>query len=1014
MSLSIGWLFGIAVAYLALLFLIAWSADRGLLPRALVHHPLVYSLSLGVYATSWTYYGSVGLADRSGYAFLTIYLGVTGAFLLGPWLLAPIRRLCTEHQLSSIADLLAFRYGGRATGLVVTLFMLVGILPYVSLQISAVTESVQILSREAPPGLLAFAFCALVTVFAILFGARHLAPRERHQGLVVAIAFESAVKLVALLVAGLFVVTHVFESPAALAAWAAARPDMVAELYAPARTALWPTLLLLAFCAAFLLPRQYHMTFVENGDPRHLAVAGWAFPLYLLLLNLPIVPILFAGRHLALPMEADFYVLGMTLALGREWLAVLVFLGGLSASSAMIIVTTLALSNMCVNHLLLPASLGKARKGAGRTDDLYRRLVRGRRLVIAAIILAGYGFYSAVTLDEGLASLGLISFVAAAQLLPGVAGLLVWPRATQTGFLLGLLAGASVWFVLLIGPLVGIDGAALRSALQVRPDVDIWTLSTFCSLALNGTLFVLGSLATRPSREERSAARAALESAAPPLEADALARSVLHYRYALQRGLGNEAAHRELERALAESGVDAAETRTAELRLLHERLERNLTGLVGPTLAREVLRTGHPGERGARGRGDGDGAERRLLELRLEDSRERLRGMTRQLDDLRRYLRDVLRELPIGVCSVAADGRVYLWNSAMERLTGIDPGHARDRRLEELDAPWNDVLAGFARSTESHRVRHRVDAPSRSFTINLHKADIRAELGTGARVDGNVRGRTGTHASDGAAGETNDGAGGEAMPGQVILTEDRTRLDTLEAELAHSERLASIGRLAAGVAHEIGNPLTGIASLAQNLAEDARRGEADDALVGEQTADILGQVARIDRIVRSLLTFSHGESATGEVRVPIRLAASVAEAGRLVRLAPERRDVTLDVDVPENALVVGDANRLVQVFVNLVDNACDASPAGGTVRVHGHVAGDTFVVTVSDDGPGIERDARERVFEPFWTTKPVGRGTGLGLALVHSIVADHDGRVRIGERHPGTDVVVTLPLGCAA
>ena len=248
----------------------------------------------------------------------------------------------------------------------------------------------------------------------------------------------------------------------------------------------------------------------------------------------------------------------------------------------------------------------------------------------------------------------------------------------------------------------------------------------------------------------------------------------------------------------------------------------------------------------------------------------------------------------------------------------------------------------------------------------------------------------------------------------MILTEDRTRLDTLEAELAHSERLASIGRLAAGVAHEIGNPLTGIASLAQNLAEDARRGEADDALVGEQTADILGQVKRIDRIVRSLLSFSHGESATGDVRVPIALAASVVEASRLVRLAPDRRDVTLDIDVPENALVVGDANRLVQVFVNLVDNACDASPAGGTVRVRGHVAGDTFVVTVSDDGPGIERDTRERVFEPFWTTKPVGRGTGLGLALVHSIVADHDGRVRIGERHPGTDVVVTLPLGRAA
>ena len=999
MNLEIGWLFGIALAYLALLFLIAWSADRGLLPARLTRHPLVYSLSLGVYATSWTYYGSVGLADRSGYAFLTIYLGVTGAFLLGPWLLRPLQRLCTDYQLSSIADLLAFRYGGRASGFTVTLFMLVGILPYVSLQIRAVTESVQILSREAPPALLAFAFCALVTVFAILFGARHLAPRERHQGLVVAIAFESAVKLVALLVAGAFVLTGVFDSPAAFAAFAAERPDMRAALYAPVRTALWPTLLLLAFCAAFLLPRQYHMTFVENGDPRHLATASWSFPLYLLLLNLPIVPILFAGRHLALPLEPDFYVLGMTLTLGHEWLAILVFLGGLSAASAMIIVTTLALSHMCMNHLLLPAALGVRTTGAARParpapDDLYRRLVRSRRLVIALIILAGYLFYTAVELDEGLASLGLISFVAAAQLLPGVAALLLWPRATQAGFLAGLLGGAVVWFTLLIAPLLGLDIGALRRLAHVPPGTDIWTLSTFCSLALNGSLFVLGSLLTRPSRDEAAASRSALESAAPALEPTALARSVLHYRYALQASLGNEAARRELERALAETGLEANETRPTELRLLHERLERNLSGLVGPTLARETLRTGRSEERSNEDAAAAAGAERRLLELGLEDSRERLRGMTRQLDDLRRYLRDVLHELPIGVCSIAPDGRVYLWNSAMHALTGIDERRARDRALEGLAAPWSTLLADFARSSEGQRVRCRVETPERALTVDLRKADI------GARV---------------IAGSV----------GQVILTEDRTSLDTLEAELAHSERLASIGRLAAGVAHEIGNPLTGIASLAQNLAEDARRGETDASGVREQTDDILVQVTRIDTIVRSLLAFAHagahgpsGEPIDrgGEVRVRTRLADSVAEAWRLVRLAASRDGFELDADVPEGAVADADPNRLVQVFVNLFDNACDAAPPGSIVRVRGTVseARRTLVVTVSDDGPGIPGEARERVFEPFWTSKSVGTGTGLGLALVYSTIAAHQGKVRIGERHPGTDIIVTLPLSRSA
>jgi len=1012
MSLSITTLFGIAVAYLGLLFLIAWSADRGYLPDALVRHPLVYSLSLGVYATSWTYYGSVGLADQSGYAFLTIYLGVTGAFLLGPWLLQPIQRLCTDYQLSSIADLLAFRYGGRATGFVVTLFMLVGILPYVSLQISAVTESVQILSSEAPPGLLAFAFCVLVTVFAILFGARHLAPRERHQGLVVAIAFESAVKLVALLVAGLFVITEVFDSPTAFAAWSAARPEMIEALYAPARTALWPTLLLLAFCAAFLLPRQYHMTFVENGDPRHLRTASWTFPLYLLLLNLPIVPILFAGRHLELAMDPDFHVLGITLALGHDWLAILVFLGGLSAASAMIIVTTLALSHMCMNHLLLPAALGGARTARDDQTDLYQRLVRGRRLVIAAIILAGYGFYSATTLDDGLASLGLISFVAAAQLLPGVAGLLLWPRATQSGFLLGLLGGAGVWFVFLIGPIVGIAGHGLRTALALPLDVDIWTLSTFCSLTVNATLFVLGSLATRPSREELAAGRAALESTALPLEPEALARSVLHYRYALQQGLGNAAARRELERALAETSLDVDETRPTELRLLHERLERNLTGLVGPTLAREVLSGARPVRDGADEvptLEEASGAERRLLELGLENSRARLRGMTRQLDDLRRYLRDVLRELPIGVCSVAADGRVYLWNSAMQRLTGIDARRARDRTLDELDAPWNTLLAGFARSDENHRVRCRVDSAEHPFTVNLHKADIRADIAPEADARRHRPSAGDDPSSEGAA------------PGQVFLIEDRTSLDTLEAELVHSERLASIGRLAAGVAHEIGNPLTGIASLAQNLAEDARRGEADTALVGEQTGDILGQVARIDRIVRSLLAFSHGESIAGDTRGAVELEDAVAEAWRLVSLAPARRDVSLDACIAPGTQVTADVNQLVQVFVNLLDNARDASPEGGTVRVLSTAdpaddpsafagsEGPYRHVLISDDGPGIPLASRDRVFEPFWTTKAVGSGTGLGLSLVYSIVADHGGRVRLGERNPGTDVIVSLP-----
>lgn len=967
MGIELSLLFAIALAYLGLLFIIAGCADRGWLPEKLISSPWIYSLSLGVYATSWTYYGSVGLANSSGYAFLTIYLGLTGAFILGPYIMRPILQLCSDNQLHSLADLMAFRYGGRATGFAVTLFMLVGILPYISLQIRAVTESVQVLSQQVPSNVLALLFCALITVFAILFGARHLTPREKHRGLVVAIAFESAVKLIAMVVAGLFVVTQVFSSPAAMTQWAQQQPGMLDALYETSTTGLWPTLLLLSFCAAFTLPRQYHMTFAENQDSRHLNTAYWLFPLYLLVLNLPIVPILFAGRYLSLPMSPDFYVLGMTLTLEREWLAILVFLGGLSAASAMMIVTTLALSSMCVNHFLLPATLS-----GNQAADFYKRLLWGKRLVIMAIIAAGYGFYIVIELNEGLASLGLISFVAAAQLLPGMFGLLFWSRATQAGFIAGLSGGALVWLIMLIIPLIDISVSPI-AWFAVR--TDIWTLSTFCTLSVNALLFIVGSLITKPSPEEASAAQMANDQAEFSLQHTTVARSVLHYRYALQHALGNKVAAHELERALSESHISKDETRRSELRILHDHLERNLTGLVGPTLAREILRRpATPDDAIAQA------TDARLLERRLEASREQMRGLTKQLDDLRQYFQDVLRHLPLGVCSVSSEGRIYIWNSAMQALTGINERDAYDKTLNQLVLPWGTLLAEFAASEDNHQFRCRAFLGERTATVNLHKAQI----GIPAR-----RNATWT--------------------GQVILMEDRTDLDTLEAELAHSERLASVGRLAAGVAHEIGNPLTGIASIAQNLHYEMTD-ESAQSLVREQTDDILTQVGRINSIVRSLLTFSHADTLNSEPHDIVDIAERVSEAVRLVSLSPDTQHVEFNIDMPEQPLAAGDANLLMQVFVNLINNACDASPPGGTITIKGRIVDNTIVVETLDEGEGLAPAIRDHLFEPFFTTKPVGQGTGLGLSLAYSIINNHHGRLRVGDSDSGARMIVSLPL----
>ncbi|MBX2839003.1 MAG: histidine kinase [Gammaproteobacteria bacterium] len=966
MGIELWWLLAGTVAYLGLLFLIAYSADSGLLPKSIISSPLIYTLSLGVYATSWTYYGSVGLANTRGYAFLTIYLGVTFAFLLGPYLLKPILRLSQEYQLTSIADLLAFRYGGRRTGLFVTLFMLIGILPYISLQINAVTKSVQVLTREAPTHLLALGFCLMITVFAILFGSKHLSQREKHHGLVVAIAFESAIKLIALLVAGFVVVTQVFDSPIAMNDWVNSEPAALGHLYEPTQTALWSTYLLLAFCAAFLLPRQYHMTFVENENPRHLNTAYWCFPLYLLLLNLPIMPILFAGRYLELGVDADFYVLGITQSVGSEWLSMLVFLGGVSAASAMMIVTTLSLSYMCLNHLLLPASLTGNQPG-----DFYQRLVWSKRVIIALIIAGGYGFYIVIEFNQGLASLGLISFVAAAQLLPAVIGLLFWSRATRIGLYSGLLGGATVWFVMLILPLLVPSTDPL---LWAPVDTDIWSLSTFCSLTVNGTLFILGSLLRKPTAEELSASYAAQEQSHFAIAELNTARSVVNYQYAMQEVLGNKVAASELNRALSETQIEPSETRPAELRMLHEQLERNLTGLVGPTMARTILEQKSAGHSGT---DNEDSRDARLLELRLEASREQMQGMTKQLDDLRRYLREVLRELPLGVCSIESNGTIYLWNSAMQTLTGISERQARDTRLDQLGTPWNELLSDFAHSDHDHQIRCHVPDSEKPAAVNLHKAYIGSTAGS--------------------------------LGGQVILMEDQTNIETLEAELAHSERLASIGRLAAGVAHEIGNPLTGIASIAQNLLHDSQH-KTIDGEIKEQADDIIDQVDRINTIVRSLLTFSHADVISG-AHVKVDLKDSINEALRLIQLSPEHRLREFNISLSDGLVVLGDANQLVQVFVNLISNACDASQEDSEIDIQGSLDNDRCEVSVADQGPGISAEIREQIFEPFFTTKAVGSGTGLGLSLVYSIVANHEGRVRIDESYSsGTRMLVTFPV----
>ncbi len=975
MSFELWQLFLAGVSYLLLLFLIAFAAERGWIPQKVIRHPLTYTLSLGVYATSWSFYGSVGFAQNQGYNFLTIYLGVTLAFMLAPVLLQPLMRLTREFQLSSLADLFAFRYQSQLAGVLVTLFMLTGTLPYIALQVRAVTESLQVLTQESTPGLIALGFCVTVTLFAILFGARHISAREKHEGLVAAIAFESLIKLLALLAVGLFALFGVFHGFGGMERWLSSHPEALQALYQPVREGSWASLLLLAFAAAFLLPRQFHMAFTENFDPAALRTASWAFPLFLLLLNLAIPPILWAGNELEIATSPDFYVLGITLHHDAVLLPMFTFIGGISAASAMIIVTTLALAAMCMNHLVLPASFPPR---LSPETNIYRWLLWGRRVLIALIILAGYGFYLLLEHNQGLVQLGLISFVAVAQFLPGIIGLLYWRRATRAGFIAGLLGGGTVWAVSLLLPLLEHSGLI---SVGIQPNIgmyteDPWSSSTLWSLSINFALFVSFSLLTRPGRKELEIANACCKESLAPPSGRPVATSIQQIEEQLAMVTGEEMARHEVDRALTDLGLLHTELRGSDLGRIRERIERNLSGLVGPLLARMIVDERLELDHSARS-ALSDTVQ--FIEHRLEESRTQLRGLAAELDRLRRYHRQVLQDLPLGVCSVGPELSVISWNSAMAEISGLPPGQVMGHPLASLPSPWSGLLAGFL-STDEHQLRKvKLQLNQETRVLNLHKAAIDDPL------------------------SVQHGSGS----GTVILVEDLSELHTLEAELTHSERLASIGRLAAGVAHEIGNPVTGIACLAQDMMQE----KDDPAFTREGLEQVLEQTRRITNIVQSLVTFSHVGATKDYQPAPVEICNCIDEAVRLVRLSHAGKQLKYRIDCTEGLCVAGDRQRLIQVFVNLLSNACDASMPGDSIEISAWEEGENARIEVSDAGHGIPEEYREKVFEPFFTTKDPGQGTGLGLPMVYSIIQEHSGSIGFSsDSVQGTRFILRLPL----
>lgn len=705
-----GWLIVAAsFVYLTLLFAIAYYGDRRAdAGRSLIGNPYIYALSIAVYCTAWTFYGSVGRAATMGLGFLPIYLGPTLMFAIGWIVLRKLIRISKVHRITTIADFISSRYGkSHLLGGLVTIIAVIGIMPYISLQLKAVSTSFNVLLHypdvplaSEPIHLALFGDTALwvavtMAAFAILFGTRHIDATEHHEGMVAAIAFESVVKLLAFLCVGAFVTYGMFDGLGSLFDQAAAQPDLARLMTMEPAGSDWVPLIFLAMMATICLPRQFQIIVVENVHENHLAKAIWLLPLYLFLINIFVLPIALGGLlHFGdSGVDADTFVLALPMAGERPGLALFAFIGGLSAATGMVIVATVALSTMICNDLVMPVLLRFAWLHLAERRDLSGLLLNIRRGAIGIILFLGYLYFQLIGESYALVAIGLVSFAAAAQFAPAMLLGMYWKGASRRGALAGISAGFLVWAYTLLLPSFARSGWLPQEFVDFGPlgiellkPYELFGLTglhhishaLFWSLLANITAYVGVSLVDQQSTIERIQAALFVDvfrqSGAETSAASLYGRvAVIDLRAMAERFLGPE--HTQ------EAFTDYARLRGRRLDPradadgdLVQFIERRLAGAIGAASARVMI--------GSTVKGDGVGLE---AIMQILDETSQVLEYSRQLEQKSKELEQATADL----------------KAANERLT-------------ELDRLKDDFL-----STVTHELRTPLTS-IRSFSEILH------------------------------------------------------------------------------------------------------------------------------------------------------------------------------------------------------------------------------------------------------------------------------------------------------
>ncbi len=1026
--------------YVGLLFAIALWVERNTHKgRSPANNPIVYSLSLAVYCTAWTYYGSVGKAATSGMLFLPIYLGPTLCILAWWILLRKMVRLKNTHRITSIADFISARYNkSQLLAAIATIIAIVGILPYVALQLKAIISAFLIITTP-PAGDLAATSgsgseisryvgpvsVTLMIITTIILGLRRLDPTERHEGMIMALAVECLVKLVAFLLAGFFVTYFIFdgfgdileriaetEHQALVSSWGMGSPPYLS----------WTTYLILSMSAILFLPRQFHVAVVENFEEKHILTAMWLFPLYMLLINIFVLPIALGGLLKGYPAEAaDNFVLLLPLHSGKAWLSLLVFIGGVSASAGMIMVSSVTVATMITNHLLLPliASIRQL-------EILKGHLLKCRWAALAGFIATGYWFEELTMKPYMLANIGLISFAAVLQFAPAILGGVFWRKGNEAGAILGLSSGFLIWCYTQLLPSFVRNGWLSESLLENGPlgitifkpealfgisGLDSISHTVVWTMLFNVGFYVIGSLYFEQDPEEQSIAEQFVgvsgngASLLPLRGGDAyinLAAKSKELMQVFRQYFPPEKAAMLLDKCIEETGIKG-ESRISIIQLveLHSQAEKCLAGSIGAAAAYKALHEGvvlNPRE--AQELSEVYAAMLANLKVTPADLKTKIDYYQERETFLMHHVDELEREI---------SERMKIQQALQEsenRFRGLVETMNEGLEIEDENGfvtYVNDRLCDLWGCEREEIVNH----PAAQFLSKIeHKAPEACENNADIRKI----------ASYEATWTTNDGRKIPTVVSSVPIFDSWgayrgkfsviTDISDLKAHEREKANLISM------FAHDMRSSLTGIHGLGLRLL--TKYSSLDDQRREEYLRIINREAAKLESLVDDFLEFSRLE--TGRLKLSfgaISLDKELLELFEFYQPRASQKGINLEICI-EKALPViqADAGRLRRVFTNLLDNAIKFSHETGTVSILAEEAEKDVIIKISDEGIGIDPEEIPFIFDLFHRTRGGERkeGYGIGLATVKAIVEGHEGKVKVtSELGKGSTFTIYLP-----